>query len=58
MTGTVWVVFYHGRRELLRYTWKEESPGERRETKKLLSEEKGIPVEEITVVLVREKKRS
>ena len=43
----MWVVFYCGGRELLRYTLKDEAPGERKATKELLAYENGVRVEEI-----------
>lgn len=47
----MWVYFYHNKKVLLKYTLKDEQPGERRETIKLLAYENKIPEEEITVSL-------
>jgi len=51
MAKQMWVYFYHNKKVLLKYTLKDESPGERRETIKMLAYEHKIPEEEITVSL-------
>lgn len=48
----LWVVFFWNDRELLRYTLRGESEGEREETIKLLAYENGIPEEEISFNVV------
>ena len=56
MAKQMWVYFYHNKKVLLKYTLKDESPGERRETIKLLAYEHKIPEEEITVNFGGDKK--
>ena len=46
--GRMWVIFYTGNRELLRYSLQGEAEGEREATVGLLAYENGIPESEIS----------
>ena len=56
-TNKYWVVFFHGTKELLRYSLYGESEGEREKTIALLAYEKDIPEEEIGWKIVKGGKR-